>query len=98
MENETLATELIRELKAQSKRWFIAFIIAIALWFSTIGVFIWYISLPAEEEDYVDILNRDGNANYIGNDMIGDFNYGQDTSSETETQSSSQTETMTFGQ
>lgn len=75
MNNDTLATELLHEVKASAKRWFIAFIIILCLWFATIGVFIWYISLPVEE---ITIENDDGNANYIGNDMNGDFNYGED--------------------
>lgn len=74
---ETLATELLKELKATSKRWFIAFLVVLILWFATIGVFIWYISLPVED---IAIENQDGNANYIGNDMNGDINNGEDTS------------------
>ena len=49
MENESLATELLHEIKSQAKRWFIAFIIVLLLWFATIGAFLWYISLPVEE-------------------------------------------------
>ena len=49
MENETLAMEILHELKANAKRWFIAFLAVLILWFATIGVFIWYISLPVEE-------------------------------------------------
>ena len=71
MEKETLATELIHELKAQSKRWFIAFLVVLALWFGTIGAFIWYISLPVEEYG-VNVLNDEGNANYIGRDLNGE--------------------------
>lgn len=56
-ENTSLATELIRELKSTSKRWFIAFIVVLSLWFATIGGFIIYLSLPIEEttttESYV---------------------------------------------
>lgn len=48
-ENTSLATELIRELKSTSKRWFIAFIVVLSLWFATIGGFIIYLSLPIEE-------------------------------------------------
>lgn len=48
-ENTSLATELIRELKSTSKRWFIAFIVVLSLWFATIGGFIIYLSLPVEE-------------------------------------------------
>ena len=49
MDKETLAMEILQELKAQSKRWFISFIIVLILWFATIGVFIWYINQPIEE-------------------------------------------------
>lgn len=72
-ENTSLATELIRELKSTSKRWFIAFIVVLSLWFATIGGFIIYLSLPIEEttttESYVtqDADDNDDN-NYIGGD------------------------------
>lgn len=49
MENETLATEMLREIKAQTKRWFIISIILLVLWFTTIGLFVWYIYQPIEE-------------------------------------------------
>lgn len=49
MENETLATEMLKELKANSKRWFISFLVVLVLWFATIGIFIWYINQPIEE-------------------------------------------------
>lgn len=42
----TLATDLLHELKQSSRRWFIAFIVTLTLWFATIGIFIWYITLP----------------------------------------------------
>lgn len=77
MEEKSLATELLHELKATSKRWFIAFCIMVVLEVATIVGFLWYISLPVEELETIDIENTDGNANYIGNDMNGDFNYGE---------------------
>lgn len=49
MENETLATEMLHEIKAQSKRWFVISIILLILWFTTIGLFVWYIYQPIEE-------------------------------------------------
>lgn len=79
MNEERLATELLHELKAANKRWFYAFVTVLVLWFATIAGFLWYASLPSEE---VAIENESGNANYIGNDMNGDFNYGQDNSQE----------------
>ena len=76
---EKLATELLHELKASAKRWFIAFIVVVALWFATIGIFIWYISLPIDEE-YTTIEADEGNANYIGGYMSGVINNGEDNS------------------
>lgn len=52
MDNESLATELLHELKASSKRWFIAFIIMVVVEVLTIAGFLWYISLPVEETSY----------------------------------------------
>ena len=74
-----LATELMHELKATSKRWFIAFLVVLSLWFATIGVFIWYISLPVEETttSAAEVYNEDGNANYIGNDLNGEIVNGE---------------------
>ena len=70
--NETLATEMLRELKASNRRWLIAFLVVLILWFATIGGFIWYISLPIDEVSVEQEL--DGNANtMIG---IGDLNGG----------------------
>lgn len=75
MENDfNFATELLHEVKASSKRWFIAFVTVLILWFSTIGIFIWYISLPVEETEYtVDQEANDRSFNLIG----GDYNGGE---------------------
>ena len=74
MDNQemNLATELMHELKAASKRWFIAFLIVLGLWFATIGGFIWYISLPVEET--TDIAQEADNDSYnqiVGGDFFG---------------------------
>lgn len=78
MNEETLASELLHELKATSRRWFIAFLIVLALWFATIGAFVWYISLPVEETTTVDLQNDDGNLNYLEDSSVnGDINNGK---------------------
>jgi hypothetical protein len=67
-----LATELMHEIKAASKRWFIAFLVVLGLWFATIGGFIWYISLPVEET--TDIAQEADNDSYnqiVGGDFFG---------------------------
>lgn len=71
----SLATELLHELKASAKRWFIAFCVMVVLELATIGGFLWYISLPVEE--WVSVENEDGNANFIGNDLNGVLNNGK---------------------
>lgn len=71
------ATEVLSEVKASSKRWFIAFLTVLVLWFATIGAFIWYISLPVEDYD-VSIENGEGNANYVGRDLNGQIDNGED--------------------
>lgn len=89
----TLATELLHELKATSKRWFIAFCIMVVLEFATIVGFMWYISLPVDE---LTIENDDENANYIGNDLNGDLNNGEN-SEKAESSETAQTETLNDG-
>lgn len=63
----TLASEILGELKASARRWFIAFLVMIAIEVATIAGFIWYISLPVEQET-VEMENEDGNALYIGDE------------------------------
>lgn len=82
MEQETLATEMLRELKATSKRWFIAFITVLILWFATIGIFIWYISLPVEEYETYEV-EQQSDRNSANNVIGGDY-YGFDTESNKE--------------
>ena len=89
----TLASELLREVKLSARRWFIAFCIMIALEIATIADFMWYMSLPVDE---VTIENDSGNANYIGNDLNGDLNNGEN-SEETESGKTAQTETLNNG-
>lgn len=77
--SEPLATEMLREVKANSRRWFIIAVIELIIILVISGLFFWYATSPVEESS-VEIENEDGNASYIGNDMNGDFNYGEDQS------------------
>lgn len=77
MDKETLATEMLREIKATSKRWFIAFIVTLCLWFATIVGFIWYITLPVEDTTYtqtVDDIDESEITQNIGGDLDGESN------------------------
>lgn len=78
-EGTTLATEILQELKASARRWFYAFIAMCFIEVGTIAGFLWYISLPIESEQ-VTVDNKDGNANYIGDDLNGVLNNGKDNS------------------
>lgn len=69
-EGMTLASEILAELKASARRWFIAFLIMLGIEVGTICGFLWYISLPVDE-DTVTIENDEGNANYVGRDLNG---------------------------
>lgn len=72
MEEKTLATELLHELKASSKRWFIAFCIMTVLEIATIAGFLWYISLPVEEyEEITQEMEDTEHSTMIG---VGDYN------------------------
>lgn len=80
MDNQTLATELIHELKAQSKRWFVIALVELGVLIVVVVIFFWYFSLPVDE---VDVQSENGNANYIGRDLEGDLYNGTSYSEET---------------
>lgn len=83
MNEDTLALELLKQLKSHSKRWFIAFLIAICTFFVSNLAWLYAWNLPAEEKtesistEYdVDQDSEDsGTNNFIGND--GEINNGK---------------------
>lgn len=77
MDNTNLATEILAELKRTCKRWFIAFLVVLFLWFSTIGIFIYYISLPDNAKN-VHLKNTAGYTTYVGRDLSGGSYNGED--------------------
>lgn len=84
MENQPLATELIKEVRAQNKRLFMVALVELGIIIAIVIGFLWYISLPIDE---ISIENDDGNATYIGRDLEGELYNGE---SYTETQSDTQ--------
>lgn len=75
MDNENhLALELLQEVKASARRWFIISIVEL---FVITALILILLLVPQES---VEIENQDGNANYIGNDMNGDINNGENQS------------------
>ena len=78
MENDKLATELLHEIKAQSKRWFILFLVTIILLFISNALWLYAWCLPVEDISCQTTVesNDSGNANYLeGN---GDIINGED--------------------
>lgn len=62
-DNQSLATELLHEVKATSKRWFILFIITLLMLFGTNMVWLYAWNLPTEETTISS--DNNSNANYI---------------------------------
>lgn len=74
-EGTTLASEILAELKASAKRWFIAFLVMLGIELATIAGFLWYISLPVEESvNTQTIEDIDGGGDFL--QRIGD-DYGE---------------------
>lgn len=75
MDQEPLAMELIKELKATSRRWFICFCVMVALEVATIFGFIWYVSLPTDVSTEVQQDTEGSGSNtYVGGDNSGTTN------------------------
>ena len=55
-EEKTLAMEMLSELKEQSKRWFRAFLVMVAVEVLTIGGFIWYLN----QYDFESTIEQNG--------------------------------------
>ncbi len=79
-QNETLATELLHEVKCSSRRNFILFIITLVMLFVTNALWLYAWTLPIEETSVttttVDQDSQDNGSNtYI--DSEGDVDYGE---------------------
>lgn len=74
-EETALATEILSELKASARRWFIAFLVMMGIEIATVAGFLWYISLPVEEYTVDQDTDTGGNNYAVG----GDFDSGKTT-------------------
>lgn len=82
--NHSEEWSLSAELAKSNKRMFIALVTVIALWFSTIIGFVWYINQYDYTNETITVDSQSsGDANYIGND--GNIYNGENTSAETQT-------------
>ncbi len=82
-DTNSLAFELLQEVKMQTKRWTVAFFVVVALWAATIGGFIWYLN----QYDFSS-YSQDGNGyNNINTGEQGDVNNGTEIPIEKEKES-----------
>lgn len=72
MDGDNLATELLREVKATSKRWFILFIITLIMLCGTNMAWLYAWNLPSDETTISS--DNNSNANYINGE--GDITNG----------------------
>lgn len=80
MEKETLAIEMLKELKHQSRRWFIIAIIELILIIATNTGWLIYegqFEVVGETETTTVDAGDNGNATYLENSESGDINYGE---------------------
>lgn len=72
MEEDRLALELLKQIKSDAKRWFIAFIITLLLLFlSNIAwLYAWNLPQEATSTEYDIDSEDDGNAVYNGNGKV----------------------------
>lgn len=75
-EDKHLALELLQEVKASVRRWFVISVVELLVITALILI------LLLVPQDAVEIENQDGNANYIGNTMNGDINNGENKGNE----------------
>lgn len=68
---DSFAMELLKGYSLQAKRWFIAFLVILFMWLTTIVMFVCFINqydFSSTSEEIIVDSSDGGNANYIGND------------------------------
>lgn len=73
-QENSLASELLHEIKATSRRWFVLFLIALLLLFGTNMAWLYAWNLPSEETTTEITSDNGSNANYI--DGVEDITNG----------------------
>lgn len=78
MDNSSLALEMLRELKSQSKRWFIIAVIELVIIIATnMGWLIYESNFETVAEQTTVDGGENGIATYLENSESGDINYGE---------------------
>lgn len=81
MEEKGLAIEILNDYKKANKRQFIIILSILIMWFTSIGLFIYYINTTGYEvtTESTEVENESGNANACVGDNCnnGEINYGE---------------------
>lgn len=78
MKNNSLAMELLNDYKKTNKRLFIIILVILTMWFTSIGIFIYYINTTGFETITETAETTDsGNACVGDNCNNGEINYGK---------------------
>ena len=77
VKEKSLALELLQDYKRTNKRQFIIIIVILAMWFASIGLFIYYINTTGYEE-ITETADTEGEGNACVGDNCnnGEINYG----------------------
>lgn len=75
---DNFAMQLLKEYSKTAKRWFIACMVVLIMWLSTIGAFVWFLN----QFTFVsyDISTDGGGDAYYQNEIEGDIYNGENTS------------------
>lgn len=73
IEEDSFAKELLKGYKKQCRNWFVAFLVVVFLWFSTIAGFVWFLNQFTFESYTVEGVQDGEGINIIGG---GDVAYG----------------------
>lgn len=76
IQEESLALELIKDYKKQSKRQFIIILVILGMWFATIGYLVYVlndIGVETTTTETYDMNTENGNNNFIGGNNNGNI-------------------------
>jgi len=78
IKEKSLAMEILQDYKKANKRLFIVIIVILAMWFATIGAFLYYINTTGFEETIETAETTDGGNACVGDNCNnGEITYGE---------------------
>lgn len=78
VKEKSLAMELLQDARKTNKRMFVIIIVILAMWFTSIGLFVYYINTTGYEE-ITETADTEGEGNACVGDNCnnGEINYGE---------------------